>query len=169
MINDLLNVQQVDSDHALNLKIKSCNIAQVFFQTITSLSEIHGDRFIYNGPETIMGYWDAAALQRVLENLCSNAIKYGNQEPITVTLKTNNNFLELVVHNKGNPINREYQSTMFELFSRRDNLEQIDQAGWGIGMTFIKDAIAAHQGYIKIQSIEGYGTSFNINLPMDLN
>jgi two-component system CheB/CheR fusion protein len=169
MINDLLNVQQVDSGHALNLKIKKSNIAQVFFQTITSLSEIHGDRFIYNNPETIIGYWDSAALQRVLENLCSNAIKYGNQEPITVTLKTNNNFLELVVHNKGNAINREYQSTMFELFSRRDNLEQIDQAGWGIGLTFIKDAIAAHQGYIKIQSIEGYGTSFIINIPMDLN
>ncbi|MBC7539549.1 MAG: PAS domain-containing protein, partial [Bacteriovorax sp.] len=167
MLTGLLSVNRIEAGQKILLKIEKCNLSSIISISLDSLIAIHGDRFIYNNPMPIEGFWDASALQRVLENLCSNAIKYGNDQPITINLFSQERYIQLTVHNEGRAIPIEDQATLFDLFHRSDEAVHSEKVGWGIGLTYVDEVIHAHKGTIQIQSAEGFGTSFIITLPKD--
>jgi signal transduction histidine kinase len=112
----------------------------------------------------IKSYCSRKKIRRVIENLAINAVKYGNATtPITLTLQPTETQISLTIHNEGNPIALDAQSILFQQFRRTISAEE--QTGWGLGLFLAHSITEAHQGTLAVESAEGKGTSFIINLP----
>jgi len=109
---------------------------------------------------------DKSRLTIVLSNLISNAIKYHNThqaEPwISATVSQTQSAIALVIADNGPGISAEKQSRIFEMFYR--GTEQ--SKGSGLGLYIAKEAIEKMHGTITVESTEGIGTTFIVNLPL---
>ncbi|MGZ3686776.1 MAG: sensor histidine kinase [Bdellovibrionota bacterium] len=117
---------------------------------------------------TLVGKWSCKDLQRVIENLITNAVKYGyDASPITLTLMDLGGEVELSVHNFGNPIPQEDQRNLFEAFERARAADSGTKKGWGLGLTLIRGVAEAHGGSARVRSDPEAGTTFTVRLPRD--
>ena len=114
------------------------------------------------------GEWDAARLERVLENFLSNACKYSPEgSAITVTVaregERGDEWAVLTVADAGIGIPATDVPHIFEQFYRAGNARDIQ--GAGVGLVGAKQIIEQHGGAIAITSEEGEGTTVTIRLP----
>jgi PAS domain S-box-containing protein len=166
MITDLLDANRIRAGQGLPVELAPCDLHQVVVDTLENLATVHGERFELRGEEGIQGTWDAGALRRLIENLCNNAIKYGDPTSrVTVSLKQEGDEAELCVHNWGNPIPVEEQEGLFQYFTRTKSAEASGKRGWGIGLTLVKGVAEAHGGSVQLESSQEKGTTFRVRLP----
>ena len=170
MIRDLLDANRLKAGKGISLDIEKCDLIPVIHETLQVLRTVHGDRFVFKGPTSLMGNWSCEGFQRIVENLCSNAIKYGDPDtPISIELSSDKDEIILRIHNEGHPISEEDQKTLFDQFKRTSQAEKGKQKGWGIGLSLVKGIVEAHGGSITITSADGKGTTFTLLLPLDLS
>ncbi len=137
-------------------------------ESLIDLQMLYGERFVLAIPETLNGYWSPRDIRRILENLITNAVKYGTQgTPITITLRDFGSEIQLSVHNSGNPIPSDQQSLLFEPFQRLQCTDHLGQKGWGLGLAIVREITEAHHGKIHLESTADLGTTFVIMLPKD--
>ncbi len=108
---------------------------------------------------------DENAMTLLLLNLLENAVKYGRGE-ITVYLTRVGNNVRLVVGDQGPGIPREEQRRIFERFYRAQAARRTHVRGSGIGLSLVKHVAEAHGGVITIDSEEGKGAAFVVDLPI---
>ncbi|HEX8536946.1 MAG TPA: PAS domain-containing sensor histidine kinase, partial [Cystobacter sp.] len=153
MITDLLDANRIRAGQGLPIDVAPGELRQVVADALEELSTVHGERFLLRGEERLQGDWDARALRRLVENLCGNAIKYGDAtRQVTVSLTREGDEVELAVHNWGNPIPAEEQERLFQYFARTKSAEASGKKGWGIGLTLVKGVAEAHGGSVGVES-----------------
>lgn len=113
----------------------------------------------------VTGWWDRESMQRAIENLVNNAIKYGSGDPIRLVLSTTKERVQLLVHNEGDPIAPEDSESIFQLYRRAGKRDA--GAGWGVGLPFVRRIVEAHGGSVVMSSSAEDGTSFVIDVPAD--
>ncbi|SEM52074.1 GAF domain-containing protein [Stigmatella aurantiaca] len=166
MITDLLDVNRIRAGLGLPIERAPMELRQVVAGTLQELSTLHGERFLLRGEARVQGTWDARALCRAVENLCGNAIKYGDPvQQVTVSLKQEGGRVELAVHNWGMPISPAEQAHLFQSFRRTRSAEASGKKGWGIGLTLVRGVAEAHGGSVSVESTEEAGTTFRLHLP----
>jgi signal transduction histidine kinase len=168
MIRDLLDTHRVRAGERLPLTLEPCDLYTIVQDVCQELASIYGERFVVRSESDIRGVWSGEGLRRVVENLLTNAVKYGNKESdIIVTLK---NFpgerASLEVLNFGNPIPASEIETLFDPFSRTSSAKSSSKQGWGLGLTLVKGMAEAHGGSVSVSSDEA-GTTFRVELPKD--
>jgi len=105
------------------------------------------------------------ALEIILSNLLTNAIKYTAAEGVVlVTVREKAQWLEFIVSDTGCGIALEEQQVIFERFTRLENSQNI-VAGVGIGLALVKELVNSIGGEIKVKSELGKGSSFIFTLP----
>ena len=120
--------------------------------------------------DKIEGIFDSTAIRRLLENLISNAVKYGNpKEPITISVTDKESDLELKVQNFGNPIPADKQQQIFNFMNTAEKDKKSVSSSWGMGLTLTQMVAEAHGGDIKLMSDEEHGTTFTVNLMKQFN
>lgn len=166
MITELLDFSRVQAGHPLMLKFSSVELDQLIRVICREMGPALGDRLVVESQGPVTGYWSEKGLRRALENLITNAAKYGSKHaPITVSLSYTDSSARIAVHNKGVPILASRQSTIFERFRR--GAAARGSAGWGIGLSFVKGVAEAHSGRVWLESSEEKGTTFFIEVPTD--
>lgn len=165
MIGDLLDANRMIAGEKISLKIHDWDLVRLTrnvcddFYTLGNKIELHTKQ------EELMGKWDGEGLRRMLENLISNAIKYGDDSyPVSVTLMDLGNMVCIKVHNMGEIIGNEDQKTLFDQF-RRTSSAMKNNKGWGIGLSLVKGVTEAHGGTVEVASYPLEGTTFSVNLP----
>ncbi|MDQ1919306.1 sensor histidine kinase [Massilia pseudoviolaceinigra] len=113
----------------------------------------------------VEGWWCRDTMRRALENLVANAMKYGDGGPIRIELSTSHGNILLTVHNTGNPLSAEQRGRIFDYLRRERQVP--GQAGWGIGLPFVKRAAESHGGSVAVDSAAQTGTTFLIDVPVD--
>jgi len=112
---------------------------------------------------------DKTRLNIILNNLSSNAIKYHDYTRpnpwVRVSMNVVGNNLNIGVSDNGLGICAERQTKIFDMFYR--GTEQ--SKGSGLGLFIVKETIDKMKGTIRVDSIEGEGTSFNVKLPLSAN
>ncbi|NVI96741.1 response regulator [Myxococcus sp. AM009] len=115
------------------------------------------------------GQWDPRALERVLENLLGNAVKYSAADTtVAVTLSVEADGLEervlLQVTDEGMGIPAEDLPFVFERFRRGRNVAP-GVTGSGVGLASARRMVQMHGGTIHVESQEGRGATFIVTLP----
>ncbi len=164
MIEDVLDASRLVAGEALSLKIDDCNLEDLVRHLVENYNQasLKQVQLIVDG--AVVGKWDARALERIVENLLTNAIKYGDpQEAVTITLKEMGEHVVLAVHNRGPSITAADQELLFQKFSRTKSAES--KSGWGLGLIIVKGLAEAHGGRVEVRSTPEEGTTFLVTLP----
>lgn len=168
MTENLLDASLLEAGQSLPLKAGPCDLRAIVERTVGDLALVHGDRIIVRGIHEAYGCWSSDGLHRILENLVTNAFKYGAPDtPVTVTLERGDDGPGLAVHNYGRPLGEAEKQTLFELFQRSGSAKVSGQQGWGIGLAVVKGIVESHGGHVAVESEAGAGTTFTIRLPWD--
>ncbi len=109
---------------------------------------------------------DSARLERVLINLISNALKYGDPDtPVRVRVQPGEGEVCLAVTDHGRGIAPEHIPHLFQKFYRADSSRKAE--GIGLGLYITRLMVEAHGGQIRVASEVGKGSTFYFTLPTD--
>jgi sigma-B regulation protein RsbU (phosphoserine phosphatase) len=109
---------------------------------------------------------DADRLAQIVTNLVSNAMTYGTpDQPVTISTVVSDAGLGILVHNEGPAIPDELQAQMFEPLRRGDDQMQRGSRSVGLGLYIVREIASAHGGRVTVRSVEGEGTTFQVELP----
>ena len=112
---------------------------------------------------------DRSQLLQVLDNLISNAVRYGCDRPgspIDVVATRNGAWVLLGITDHGPGIPREHLPRVTERFYRVDAARSRESGGTGLGLAIVKHIIERHRGSLDIRSTIGVGTSVTVRLPV---
>lgn len=108
---------------------------------------------------------DKALLERVIENLVSNALKFSPEgTPIQIRLKADGSFATLEVEDHGPGIPILEREKIFGRFTRGST--QAMAPGLGLGLALVAEVVAWHRGTVEADEGAGGGSVFRIRLPL---
>lgn len=108
---------------------------------------------------------DISLVERIIQNLMDNAIKYSHAGgKVVIALHADNDHVNIAVKDSGPGIPLDEQEHIFERY-RRSELTKEKVTGTGIGLAIVKKIIELHQSTIKVTSLPDKGTVFQFYLP----
>jgi len=169
MVDGLLDLTRLELGERLELRTGPMDLVAVASRIATEHQERSPRHRIQVAGETALtGEWDLARIERVLDNLVGNAVKYSPDGGL-VTIACVREVDEagecaiLSVRDHGVGIPPADIGRIFERFHRAGNVGAI--SGTGIGLAMIRDVVSRHGGTISVESVEGEGSTFTIRLP----
>jgi two-component system phosphate regulon sensor histidine kinase PhoR len=109
---------------------------------------------------------DEMHITNILFNLLDNAAKYGGPSPeISLATRNDDKGIYISVSDKGPGIPKDQQKHIFEKFYRIPTGDVHDVKGFGLGLHYVKTIAEAHNGWIKLSSRLGEGSTFEVFLP----
>ena len=175
LISDLLSLARIEH-LAGPPPDKPTDICALLRDTINALSHrddvdaiavnLHGcDQHV-----TVPG--DPDLLRLVLNNLLDNAIKYGGDNGVDVTMARHDKYtgfpgpvLTIAVRDHGEGIANHHLPRLTERFYRIDKHRSRGMGGTGLGLAIVKNVLSLHRGRLKIDSTPGEGSKFTAILP----
>ncbi|HRX48780.1 MAG TPA: ATP-binding protein, partial [Spirochaetota bacterium] len=110
---------------------------------------------------------DKNLMKIVMNNLMSNAVKYGNENGhIDITVSSDELHLNVAVRNTGPGFPEEAKSKLFRKFSRVETDELMKRKGTGVGLYTTWKIIQMHKGHIKAESKQNEWAEFSFYLPL---
>ena len=108
---------------------------------------------------------DPIQILQLIENLVSNALRYGRQgTPVSIRLAREGDMVRLSVSDQGEGIAAEHIPRITERFYRVDPSRSRALGGTGLGMAIVKHIVERHRGRLIIESVVGKGTTFHVLL-----
>lgn len=164
MIEKLLNALSFRQGQRVPLTLSIFDIMDVVEKIASEVAASGRDKPIVIG-NSVTGYWCCDSITRAVENLVTNAIKYGDGQEIRIKVDELHGRLLLSVHNSGPAILKEHQQHIFQyLWRERENTVL---KGWGIGLPFVQSMAESHGGSVAVDSSELTGTTFLVDIPVD--
>ncbi len=166
LIEDLLDVTRIRAGK-LSFKFEEFSVEELLAEVTDRFSEQLKVARCGLEVEVAPGLrvaWDRFRIEQVLVNLISNAIKYAPGEPIRISIGAEGDQARLVVRDSGPGIRQERQAKIFERFERATSARNI--SGLGLGLFIAREIVKGHQGSIRVESTEGQGAAFIVELPL---
>jgi two-component system phosphate regulon sensor histidine kinase PhoR len=171
-VEQVLQLSLLDKDE-FSLKLKEVDLHRIIRKMTeyfsievqkrggSIITELEADQYL------LMAYKNH--LTNIVSNLIDNAIKYTHESPeIKIITKNENGRIILMISDNGIGISQENQKHIFKRLYRVQTENLHDVKGFGLGLFYVKAMVEAHMGKIKIKSELNKGTTFIIDLPIDL-
>lgn len=172
LVNDLLDISKMELK-TKEREITEVNIADVVSSTLQML-ELEISRRELNikyeaDSDLPMIKADSNEIARIVTNLISNAVKYNKDKgKIEVCLTSSGGYVILKVKDTGIGMKQEEKKKLFTEFYRAKNERTRGISGTGLGLSIVKRIVDSYFGLIEIESEYGKGSTFTINLPINL-
>ena len=169
IISDLLTLVRLDrKEIPMNIKTTNLNeMTQAILKRLTPLAKKKEIKMIYQSHKEILIDIDEVKLTLAISNLIENAIKYTPEGgEVKVILQTDLQDAYITVEDTGLGIAKEEQSKIFERFYRTDKTRNRETGGTGLGLSITYRTIIMHNGSIQVESEEGQGSTFTVQIPM---
>ena len=169
IITDLLSLVKMDRT-AADLTITEVDInilVELIMRRLRPIAQKRDVELVYESIRPVTAAVDEVKMTLVISNLVENAIKYNKEHGwVKVTLDADHQFFTIVVADSGLGIPQESMDHIYERFYRVDKSRSREIGGTGLGLAITKSAIMMHRGSIKVESIEGEGTTFTVRIPL---
>ena len=171
IIEDLMSLSRIEADRFV-APGESVKIDDVVKTALANASHLRGSGqcdFTVDTPAdlpTVRG--DRAQLVQVVDNLLSNAVRYGCDGPqskIEISVTRSGRWIELAITDHGPGIAREHLPRLTERFYRVDAARSRESGGTGLGLAIVKHIIERHRGELEVKSTLGVGTTATVRLP----
>jgi two-component system phosphate regulon sensor histidine kinase PhoR len=170
IIEDLMSLSRIEADRFV-APSERVDVAEIIETSVANCGHLRRTCEIRitapDGLPPVRG--DRAQILQVLDNLISNALRYGCDKPgaeIDVIAETNGSWVLLTVVDHGPGIPREHLPRITERFYRADAARSRESGGTGLGLAIVKHIIERHRGSLDIRSTVGVGTSVTVRLPI---
>ena len=166
LIEDLLDVTRIETGK-LTYKFETFDLnimAKEIVERFSEEAKYAKIEFKMNLEDKVSTLCDRYRIEQVLINLISNAIKYGANSLIEVSVYKEAGRAIFKVKDNGMGIAKDMQGKIFERFERAISSTNI--SGLGLGLYITKQIIDAHQGSIEVDSDLNQGSTFKISLPL---
>jgi two-component system OmpR family sensor kinase len=155
----------------LKLKREKVDLSALARDTVEGLAEqlrVSRNELTVQTDGPIEGQWDRVRIQQAITNLLTNAIKYGEGKPITLTVAHDGpgKDVEIVVKDQGPGIRRRDQGRLFKRFERLNTGDGNARGGLGLGLYITRQIVEAHGGTVRLDSRPGAGSTFTCTLPL---
>lgn len=172
-IDELSDVARLRAGRSLELHRERVELGALVRQLIAAYQQTTERHrlVVIAPPEPVIGIWDAARLERVIDNLIGNAIKYSPQGgTVEVVLQQEmqgeRGWAIIVVKDRGIGIPVADLPAIFDRFYRGRNVTP-RASGAGIGLAGARQIVEQHGGTITVESVEGQGSTFTVRLPLE--
>ena len=163
--DSMLDIARLSSD-TFRVEWAEADIAVLLrdvLEDLTPYAERAGSQIDLLAPDTLAGTWDELAVRQIIENLVSNAVKYGGKKPISVSLREEPGWVVLEVRDGGVGISAADQARIFSRFERVVSRQQ--KPGFGLGLWVVGRLIDAMGGTVQVSSGLDQGSTFSVRLP----
>lgn len=167
-LDEIVDASRLDSGRPIELRRQLVDLVALASKAVTqhrATTDRHVLEVVSSQPE-LYGSWDEVRLDRVLDNLLGNAIKYSPRGgAIEVLIDREDDSAVLRVRDRGEGIPRADIPHIFERFRRGRNVEG-RIPGTGIGLYGVRQLVELHAGTITADSVLGQGTTMCVRLPL---
>ncbi|KYG09429.1 hypothetical protein BE21_18015 [Sorangium cellulosum] len=166
LVQNLLDVTRIRA-RRLELDFEPKDLLQIVrdaAEAITEHARTAGTPVQIVAGEPIFGLWDGARIEQVVQNLLTNALKYGGGGPIEVSLAHEGTTAKLTVRDHGPGVAAEDHDRVFEPFQRIASTYKSQSLG--LGLYIVREIVQAHGGSIVIEPPDGGGAAFVVRLPV---
>ena len=170
LTDNILSLAKIEAGRA-EFAFETTDISVLLTEVVTSIQErVCHEGFAIGldveGPIPLLAV-DRTALAQAVTNLVDNAIKYsGDSKRISVSASFEEQAVAIAIRDFGIGINKEDLPRLFERFFRAGDELTRTVKGSGLGLTLVKEIVAAHRGRIDVASEPGKGSVFTIRLPL---
>ncbi|KMO41918.1 sensor histidine kinase [Methylobacterium aquaticum] len=164
----LLDVSRVQAGQ-LVLLAAPVPLAEVVEEVVASLSPMAahaGSTIAVAVPDDLVLSCERLALDQILDNLLTNAIKYGDGGAIAVSGVRQDGAARIRVSDRGIGIAPADQARIFERFERAVGDPGLAPIGFGVGLWLVRRLAEAMGGAVALDSRPGDGATFTVTLPL---
>ncbi|MDA9771608.1 ATP-binding protein [Emcibacteraceae bacterium] len=123
-----------------------------------------GNPVIINALDDIIVNCDPDAINRALQNLIDNALKYGKSA--TISLSHDDDMADIIVEDNGEGIDKKQLSKVLEPFERVGKERNSEKGGFGLGLSIVNDIAKAHNGSIQLKNKIGGGIRASLKIAL---
>jgi putative nucleotidyltransferase with HDIG domain len=171
MINQMLDFSKFEAGK-MQLRLRYTDLDELvrdIASTFQDVIERKGLKLHYvRDGEVPPVYLDSDKLERILSNLIRNAIKFTETGSITLRIGAAVGKVWLEVRDTGIGIPPQHIPNLFKRFQQVDGSSTRRYEGTGLGLTIAKEAVELMRGTISVQSEEGRGSTFRVEIPSNL-
>lgn len=167
LIESVLSSSRLEAG-TIEFKPGPCKLFDILDETVGNQQDISKDLQIVVDADQLPRdiFADQKLVIQVLTNLLSNAVKYSpGSSKVWVNGYRNGSMAVISVRDQGVGIPAQELKKLFGQFFRASTATGIP--GTGIGLHLVKNLVEMHGGNIMVESVEGEGSTFTVNLPID--
>ena len=162
----LLDVSRITKGH-LQLELKSFDLATLMRDVagrFTGEVQRAGCSITLTVPDSLPGIWDRVAVEQIIDNLISNAIRYGARTPVELSAEDCGEHVRLRVRDYGGGIPAPERERIFGRFEQVLGRSE-RRTGFGVGLWVVCQLASVMGGTVAVEDAIGGGALFTVTLP----
>ncbi len=174
-VETILKASQLEKQE-VDLNLKPVHVHEVIQDVVDNftlqLEEKKGKVELQLNAQTDLINADEVHFSNLVNNLVENAVKYAKENvppQIRLTTQSNGKHFTMRIEDNGIGMNKDTVKRIFEKFFRAHTGNVHNVKGFGLGLSYVKTMVEAHDGDIKAESTLGKGSAFTIDLPLKKN
>ncbi|MBQ4300341.1 MAG: ATP-binding protein, partial [Lachnospiraceae bacterium] len=171
IINDLLTLVKMDKGARESLNISPVNmneLIELIMKRLKPIAEKQNIELVFESFRPVVAEVDKVKMTLAITNLIENGIKYNKETGwVHVSINSDHQFCYIKVQDCGIGMPKDSIEHIFERFYRVDKSHSREIGGTGLGLAITKSSIVMHRGDIKVHSVEGEGTTFDVRIPLN--
>jgi signal transduction histidine kinase len=165
LIEQLLDLSRLDAE-AIDIVPEPIHVRDHVREIVAAVAPDHGAVEVEIGDDTV-AVADRSALDRIVSNLVTNALRYGTP-PVIVRAERTDRHFRLSVEDRGRGVDAEFVPDLFERFSRSEG-SRAGAVGTGLGLAIARSYARAHGGDLLYEDATPHGARFLLVLPAPLD
>lgn len=164
IVTDLINLTELNNYHESKSLIDFKALVNSCIGSLSYLENYNRVKFIINIEKKMHFISERVIINAILQNLIENAVKYMKPDiegVVNINIKKEESSLLISIQDNGLGIPEKYHEKIFSMFFRATNKSQ----GTGLGLYILKRAVERIKGTVTLQSEEGVGSCFMVNVP----
>jgi signal transduction histidine kinase len=161
LVDQLLDLSRLDAE-AIEIKPERFNVRERLEEIVASVAAERAEDVQIEASPDLEAAADPSALDRIVSNLITNALRYGSP-PVSIDASQTDRHLRVFVEDRGDGVPRQFVPDLFERFTRAGGRERL--GGTGLGLAIARSYARAHDGDLVYEEAEPHGARFQLVLP----